>query len=277
MCRKRLRKPPELLRKIHDFCPRVTEAQRNKIEFNSESLCLCGKKFTMSLTALQNRLAYNFRDENLLRLALTHPSVAHESGVASEHNQRLEFLGDSVLGLVLSQKLFEKFPDADEGVLTKSRAKLVNASSLAEHARKLNLGAHLILSRGEETNGGRERASALADAFESLLGAIFLDGGLDAAREFILREFENDFSTLAESSGIENPKGELQELLQSRSPNAPEYQTVSATGPDHDRVFECVVQHEGVQLARGCGKSKKAAEMNAAVTALKTLMQQAGN
>jgi ribonuclease-3 len=216
-------------------------------------------------------LGYTFRDEDLLRLALTHPSVAHESGVASEHNQRLEFLGDSVLGLVLSQKLFEKFPDADEGVLTKSRAKLVNASSLAEHARQLNLGTHLILSRGEETSGGRERASALADAFESLLGAIFLDGGFDAAREFILCEFENDFSTLAESSGIDNPKGELQELLQSRSPNAPEYQTVSATGPDHDRVFECVVQHEGVELARGRGKSKKAAESDAALAALKKL------
>jgi len=218
-------------------------------------------------------LGYNFHNENLLRLALTHPSVAHESGVASEHNQRLEFLGDSVLGLVLSQKLFEKFPDVDEGVLTKSRAKLVNASSLAEHARKLNLGAHLILSCGEETSGGRERASALADTFESLLGAIFLDGGFDAAREFILREFAADFSTLAESSGIENPKGELQELLQTHSPRAPEYQTVSATGPDHDRVFECVVQHEGVELARGRGKSKKAAESDAALAALKKLRE----
>ena len=218
-------------------------------------------------------LGYKFRDEKLLALALTHPSVAHESGVASEHNQRLEFLGDSVLGLVLSQKLFEKFPDADEGVLTKSRAKLVNASSLAGHARKLNLGAHLILSRGEETSGGRERASALADTFESLLGAIFLDGGFDAAREFILREFEDDFSALTEISGIENPKGELQEFLQARSPNAPEYQTVSATGPDHDRVFECVVQHEGVELARGRGKSKKSAESDAALAALKKLRE----
>jgi len=224
-------------------------------------------------TALQKSLDYGFRDENLLRLALTHPSVAHESGKEIKHNQRLEFLGDSVLGLVLSQKLFEKFPDADEGVLTKARAKLVNASSLAEHARNLNLGAHLILSRGEETSGGRERASALADTFESLLGAIFLDGGFDVAREFILREFAADFSTLAESSGIENPKGELQELLQSRSPNAPEYQTVSATGPDHDRVFECIVQHEGVELAHGRGKSKKAAESDAALAALKKLRE----
>jgi ribonuclease III len=223
---------------------------------------------------LQNRLAYNFRDEKFLALALTHPSVAHESGVASEHNQRLEFLGDAVLQLVLTQKLYEKFPAFDEGVLTKARAKLVNRSTLAEHARALDLGAHLILSRGEETSGGRGRASALADTFESLLGAIFLDGGFDAAREFILREFTDDFSTLAESSGIENPKGELQELLQAKSANAPEYQTVSAEGPDHDRQFICAVLHDGKELARGSGKSKKAAESDAALAALKKLRAQ---
>jgi ribonuclease III len=225
------------------------------------------------LAELQTRLGYKFRDENLLCLAFTHPSVAHESGVATAHNQRLEFLGDAVLQLVLTQKLYEQFPAFDEGPLTKARAKLVNRRTLAEHARALGIGAHLILSRGEETSGGRERASALADAFEALLGAIFLDGGFDAAREFILREFDADFSTLNESAGIENPKGELQELLQSRSPRAPEYQTISATGPDHDRVFECTVQHEGVELARGRGKSKKAAESDAALAALKNLRE----
>jgi ribonuclease-3 len=219
-------------------------------------------------------LGYNFRNADLLRLALTHPSVAHESGVASEHNQRLEFLGDAVLQLVLTQKLYEQFPAFDEGSLTKARAKLVNRKTLAEHALSINLGAHLILSRGEETSGGRERASALADAFESLLGAIFLDGGFNSAREFILREFTDDFGELGESSGIENPKGELQELLQSKSPNAPEYKTVSATGPDHDRVFECVVLHEDKELARGSGKSKKAAESDAALAALKKLREE---
>jgi ribonuclease III len=223
---------------------------------------------------LQTRLAYNFCDEKLLALALTHPSIAHESGVASEHNQRLEFLGDAVLQLVLTQKLYEQFPAFDEGPLTKARAKLVNRDTLAEHARALGLGAQLILSRGEEMHGGRERPGALADAFEALLGAIFLDGGFDSARKFILREFTDDFGELGEPSGIENPKGELQELLQSRSPDAPEYQTVSATGPDHDRVFECIVQHEGVELARGSGKSKKAAESEAALAALKKLREE---
>jgi ribonuclease-3 len=224
--------------------------------------------------ALQKRLAYNFRDKNLLRLALTHPSIAHESGVAGEHNQRLEFLGDAVLQLVLTHELYEKFPAFNEGPLTKGRAKLVNRRTLAEHARTLGVGAHLILSRGEETSGGRERASTLADAFESLLGAIFLDGGFDAAREFILREFSAAFGRLGGPPTIENPKGELQELLQARSLEAPEYHVVSSTGPDHDRVFECIVQHGGVELARGSGKSKKAAETDAALAALKKLREE---
>ena len=223
------------------------------------------------LAAFQNCLGFQFRDRHLLCLALTHPSVAHEANTAMAHNQRLEFLGDAVLQLVLTRELYEKFPAFDEGPLTKARAKLVNRRTLAEHARALGLGAHLILGHGEETHGGRERPSALADAFEALLGAIFLDGGFDAAREFILREFSPAFGKLSVLPTLENPKGELQELLQARSPLAPEYQTVSATGPDHDRVFECTVQHDGVELARGSGKSKKAAESDAALAALKKL------
>jgi ribonuclease-3 len=229
------------------------------------------------LVAFQDRLGYRFRDDSLLRLALTHPSIAHEQNVALPHNQRLEFLGDAVLGLILSRELFEKFPQADEGALSKSRAKLVNTTTLAAHGREIGVGAQLRLSKGEDNAGGRERAAALADAFEAVLGAIFLDGGLEAVREFVLREFKGDFSLLAESSDIANPKGELQELLQARSPNAPEYQTVSAEGPDHDRDFECAVLHDGVELARGRGKSKKAAETDAAVAALKILAQQAAS
>ena len=227
------------------------------------------------LAAFQDRLGCQFRDENLLRLALTHPSVAHEANTAMAHNQRLEFLGDAVLQLVLTRELYEKFPTFDEGPLTKARAKLVNRRTLAEHSRALGLGAHLILGHGEATHGGRERPSALADAFEALLGAIFLDGGFDAAREFILREFSPAFGKLSVLPTIENPKGELQELLQARSPEAPEYRTISATGPDHDRVFECIVEHDGAELARGSGKSKKAAESDAALAALKRLQGEA--
>jgi len=226
------------------------------------------------LAAFQDRLGCKFRDEGLLRLALTHPSVAHEDNAPTPHNQRLEFLGDAVLQLVLTRELYERFPAFDEGPLTKARAKLVNRRTLAEHAGLLGLGTQLILGHGEATHGGRERPSALADAFEALLGAIFLDGGFDAAREFILREFSPAFGKLNVLPTIDNPKGELQELLQIRSPLAPEYQTISATGPDHDRVFECIVLHNGVELARGSGKSKKAAESDAALAALNKLRAQ---
>jgi ribonuclease-3 len=223
------------------------------------------------LAALQTRLGYSFRDESLLRLALTHPSIAHEQGAPVQHNQRLEFLGDAVLQLALTRELYEKFSTFDEGPLTKARAKLVNRRSLAIHGRAIALGEHLVLSRGEEAHGGRERSSTLADAYESVIGAIFLDGGYEAAREFILREFASGLVELGGIPMLENPKGELQEFLQAKSPVAPQYHVVSATGPDHDRVFECTVHHAGVELARGAGKSKKLAESEAALAALNKL------
>lgn len=223
------------------------------------------------LAALQQRLGYQFRDENLLRVALTHPSVAHESGKEAEHNQRLEFLGDAVLGLVLTQKLYEQFPGYDEGPLTQARAQLVNHKSLTEQAQALHLGAHLVLSRGEEMHGGRERPSSLADAFEAVIGAIFLDGGFDAARKFILHEFNSAFGVLNALPFLDNPKGQLQELLQAQSAHAPEYRTVSVSGPDHDRAFKVIVEHQGRELGHGSGKSKKAAESEAALAALKHL------
>lgn len=227
------------------------------------------------LGQLQTRLGCSFQNEDLLRLALTHPSLAHESGEPTPHNQRLEFLGDAVLQLVLTEKLFALFPAFDEGQLSKSRAKLVNGETLAGLGRALGLGQYLILSRGEEGNGGRDRSSTLADAFEAVLGALFLDGGLGVVRDFILREFAPALGDLDTLPGIENPKGELQELLQSRSNSAPEYLVLSATGPDHDRVFECTVQHGGIELARGTGRSKKAAESDAALAALKKLREAA--
>jgi len=225
------------------------------------------------LAEFQHRLGFKFSDESLLRLALTHPSIAHEQDAATPHNQRLEFLGDAVLGVVLSRHLYATFPEADEGLLTKSRAKLVNATALAMHGRGLDLGTHLILSRGEENTGGRTRPSILADAFEALLGAIFLDGGFAAAQEFILREFTANCAELAQTAGIDNPKGELQEFLQAKSPEPPIYHLISAEGPDHDRDFVCAVLHGGAELARGTGKSKKAAESNAAAAALKKLQE----
>ncbi len=222
---------------------------------------------------LQQQLRYSFKDIGHLRLALTHPSVAHEQSAPVLTNQRLEFLGDAVLQLVLTGELYEKFPDFGEGPLTKARAQLVNRRSLAEQARQLQLGQHLIVSRGEELSGGRDRLSALADTFEALLGAIFLDGGFESARTFILRQFADSFSELSGIPTLDNPKGELQEFLQASSSEAPRYHVVSASGPDHDRVFECTVHHAGVELARGQGKSKKAAESEAATAALNKLKE----
>lgn len=221
-----------------------------------------------SLDALQDELGYRFQDAALLGLALTHPSLAHERGNTIQHNQRLEFLGDAVLQLTLTAELFRKFPESGEGVLTKARARLVNRRSLAERARRLGLGAHLVLSRGEEQSGGRSRPSTLADAFEAVLGAVFLDGGFESARALILRLFLSSIDAMHAMPDFENPKGDLQELLQADSPDGPEYRLETVSGPDHDRVFECAVLHRGRELGRGMGKSKKAAESQAAVVAL---------
>ena len=228
------------------------------------------------LDALQTRLGYFFRDENLLRLALTHPSVAHEQGASVQHNQRLEFLGDAVLQLILTSELYEKFPAMDEGPLTKARAQMVNRRALADQGRRLGLGEHLIVSRGEEASGGRQRPSALADTFEALLGAIFLDAGFDVARDFVLRQFREEFGELEVIPNLENPKGELQEILQANSNEAPQYQLEAVSGPDHDRLFESAVYHQGVELGRGKGKSKKEAESQAAVAALENLRRRVG-
>jgi ribonuclease-3 len=226
-----------------------------------------------NLKVLQDRLGYRFHDEGLLKLALTHPSVAHESPGNVQHNQRLEFLGDAVLSLVLTQELYQCFPAMGEGPLTKARAQMVNRRTLAEEARRLKLGENLVLSHGEEASGGRNRPSALADAYEALLGAIFLDGGFAAAREFILRCFLDAFGALTQIPNLDNPKGDLQEMLQAESAEAPQYELIAVSGPDHDRVFECAVYHGGVELGRGLGKSKKAAESAAAFAALAALRE----
>lgn len=224
--------------------------------------------------AFQYRLGYKFRDLGLLRLALTHPSVAHELGVSIQHNQRLEYLGDAVLQLALTLELYVKFPSYGEGPLTKARAQLVNRRTLAGLAQRLKIGEFLLVSRGEELSGGRSRESALADAFESVVGAIFLDSNYETAREFILRQFAHVVGELQVLPAISNPKGELQEYLQGAFNEGPTYRLESTTGPDHDRVFECTVHHRGTELGRGFGKNKKDAESAAAIQALERLRPQ---
>ncbi len=222
---------------------------------------------------LEAALGYTFRDPAYLTLALTHPSLAHESGTgtAQHHNQRLEFLGDAVLQIVVTAELYRKFPLYGEGPLTQARAQLVNRTSLGAQGRRLRLGDYLILSRGEETTGGRSRTSTIADAFEAIIGAVFLDAGYETAREIIVRLFIEEFGELTELPSLTNPKGELQELLQTTSPDPPRYEQLSVSGPDHFRQFECAVHHLGVELGRGVGRSKKLAESAAALAALERI------
>ena len=222
---------------------------------------------------LEDALGYQFKDRNLLILALTHPSIAHEAGVGhlQQHNQRLEFLGDAVLQLVVTSELYARFPTYGEGPLTQARAQMVNRIALAAHARHLNLGAFLILSRGEESTGGRVRTSTVADAFEALVGAVYLDAGYELVKTLILRLFRESFGEVNELPNLDNPKGELQELLQSHSPEPPHYEQLSTSGPDHNREFESAVYHAGVELGRGLGRSKKLAESAAALAALEVI------
>lgn len=230
-----------------------------------------------SLASLEVALGHPFRDPTLLRLALTHPSLAHELGGGQTHNQRLEFLGDAVLQLVITTELYQKFPQHGEGPLTQGRAQLVNRGTLAEQGRRLNLGQYLILSRGEETSGGRTRGSTIADTFEAVLGAVYLDAGYETVSRLILRLYQETLVELEVVPNQENPKGELQELLQAGSPEPPRYELVSATGPDHSRYFECAVQHGGEELGRGTGRSKKLAESSAAAAALHKVRERGQN
>ena len=180
---------------------------------------------------LQKIIGHEFKDFDLLVEALTHPSIAHERGnECNHHNQRLEFLGDAVLQLVLTDRIYKLYPDLPEGKLTQIRAHLANRHTLFQRALAIDLGSHLMLGKGEEASGGRERLSNLADAYEALLGAIYLDGGLRAARKFIFAQFADEFLNIKQTTPRQNPKGRLQELLQAHSANGPIYRVVHESG-----------------------------------------------
>jgi len=220
------------------------------------------------VTPLEERIEYKFRNSLLLAEALTHPSLAHEAQRYHFDYQRLEFLGDAVLQLVVTQYLFSHFQAEAEGQLTKLRSRLVSRDALRMHAAALDLGRYILMGRGEEASGGRERTSTLADAFEALIGALYLDGGLEVAKNFILTQTRGDLAKLAEEPVDFNPKGDLQELLQSISPRSPSYELVSQSGPEHEKTFVSEVVWEGIVLGQGTGRSKKQAETAAALEAL---------
>ncbi len=218
--------------------------------------------------SLEEQFGYTFQNPLLLAEALTHPSLAYETHRAHFDNQRLEFLGDAVLQLVFTHELFRTFIDYNEGNLTKLRARLVSRTALAVYARARGLGAHLLMGRGEEASGGRDRSSTLSDAFEALLGAIYLDGGLEAARSVILRLCATELARITAEPKEVNPKGQLQEMLQALSASSPHYTIIASEGPDHQKRFVARVDWKGCTLGTGSGLSKKLAETAAAEAAL---------
>ncbi|MDP9290796.1 MAG: ribonuclease III [Verrucomicrobiota bacterium] len=220
------------------------------------------------MTPIEERLGYKFRNSMLLAEALTHPSLGHETHRHHFDNQRLEFLGDAVLQLIFTEHLFDTFPDFSEGQLTKLRARLVSRDGLKVHALAMNLGEFMMMGKGEESSGGRMRISALADAFEALIGAMYLDSDLETVRKFVIAEAQPWLEKLhAEPSDV-NPKGRLQEILQSISPASPSYEVVAQSGPEHRKTFVSKVTWNGIELGRGEGLSKKEAEIAAAAAAL---------
>lgn len=221
------------------------------------------------MDSIEATIHYKFTNSLLLAEALTHPSLARESHRSRFDNQRLEHLGDAVIQLILTEKLFHLFPDFGEGQLTKMRSRLVSREALVQFARKISLGRHLLLGKGEISSGGRDRPSNLADAFEALAGAIYLDGGLDAARSFLFQNFGGSIEEIVAKPEEKNPKGTLQECLQAIVPSSPTYQLIGQEGPDHLKSFLAEVRWEGLVLGRGSGRSKQEAEINAATEALR--------
>lgn len=224
------------------------------------------------LAALQQRLGYRFQDAALLERALTHSSLLQDHPEITESNQRLEFLGDAVLQLALTEALFARFPQEREGPLSRRRAALANGTFLTQLAREIGLDQCLRLAASEEATGGRTRASSLEDAFEALIGAVFLDSDFARAREVVLGLYGDLDSRLGVVEQVENPKGRLQELVQPQfGNNAVRYQILQIEGQDHAREYEVAVLIQGRQYGTGRGTSKKLAEEAAAREALAAL------
>lgn len=210
-----------------------------------------------------------FRDPALLVTALTHRSALNEKISSSvDSNERFEFLGDAVLELAATKHLFDNFPQEQEGVLTAYRSALVKTTTLAEVATQLGLGQQLYLSKGEEATGGRENVSLLADTFEAVVGALYLDQGFEAAETFLSTNLFPKFDTIQKDKSYRDPKSELQELVQSQGFSTPLYTVIQEHGPDHDKQFTIQVSAGGKILGQGTGKSKQAAQQAAAAVAL---------
>jgi ribonuclease III len=226
------------------------------------------------LTDLQDTLNIIFEDPSLLKKALVHRSYLHENpDFDLPSNERLEFLGDSLLSFVIAEKLYKDFPNLSEGGMTKLRAALVRTETLARLARSLGLGNYVYLGRGEETSGGRTKQSILAGVFEAVIGAILIDHGYDACRNFILVLFTDEIGKATDEKLIADHKSQLQEITQARHHTAPIYRTIKEDGPDHAKEFTIEVIIDGTIIATGHGNSKRQAETEAARAALESMDQ----
>lgn len=220
------------------------------------------------MNPLEQRIKYKFRNSLLLAEALTHPSLGHETQRHHFDNQRLEFLGDAVLQLIFTEYLYDHYPLLSEGYLTKIRARLVSREGLKTLAERIGIGKYLMMGRGEEASGGRERASTLSDAYEALIGAMYLDSDFVTVRRLVLTDARDLLENLEVDPPDTNPKGRLQEILQAISPKSPSYPIVDQSGPEHEKRFVAKIVWDGLELGEGEGRSKKEAETAAARNAL---------
>lgn len=223
----------------------------------------------MSNKRISDRIGYEFNDESLFETAVTHSSFTRENGAPlSSCNERLEYLGDAYLDVIISEELYQRLPEENEGVLTKYRALIVCGESLAEVGRELQLGEVLKLGKGEENTGGRERESIIANAVEAMIAAICKDGGYEKAKAFVLEHFAQKIEDVISGRIRSDYKSELQERYQTNGPVEIRYELLEETGPDHDKTFYVSVSIDNEVLGKGLGKSKKEAEQNAARHAL---------
>ncbi|MFC2006145.1 ribonuclease III [Chloroflexota bacterium] len=224
------------------------------------------------LTSLQHTLGVSFNNASLLEQALVHSSYINENpGFALTSNERLEFLGDAVLGLIVAEKLYQGFPHFAEGAMTKLRATMVRRDTLARVAGAIGLGNYLYFGKGEEAGGGRQKPANLAAALEAVIAAIFLDKGLAAARDFVVKLLNAELGKVVSQGTTVDHKSELQELIQAKEQQTPDYHVIEATGPEHSKTFTIEVRVGETVLGKGTGKSKKAAESEAARSALEKL------
>lgn len=216
---------------------------------------------------IESKVGYTFKDKSLLALPFVHRSFVNENREMSAHNERLEFLGDSILGLLVAEYLYRQLPNTPEGELSYLRSRLVEAGSCVTYVQKLDLGGHLLLGKGEQRNDGRGRESILADLFEAVMGAIYLDGGIEAARRFLFDNFAEEIDAILKTP-LCNWKAQLQDYCQKKYQQTPVYQVLEESGPDHSKVFKISVLLNNQQLGHGEGASKKEAQQAAAADAL---------